>query len=90
MVGTVSRLEQLVENHSELREALKRLQAEVKVDNFIRKIKDRIAINGLIRYNEILEGCISGQNSMTKMVEEVAVLFADHMDLLEEFCEFLP
>ena len=39
MVGTVSRLEQLVENHSELREALKRLQMEVKVDNYILRIK---------------------------------------------------
>jgi hypothetical protein len=35
----VSRLEQLVENHSELREALKRLQVQVKVDNYILRIK---------------------------------------------------
>ncbi|KAE8124143.1 hypothetical protein FH972_019051 [Carpinus fangiana] len=90
MDGTVSRLEQLVENHSELREALKRLQVQVKVDNYILRIKDRLAMDGLIRYNEILEGFTSGQKSTTKMVEEIALLFANHMDLFAEFCELFP
>jgi hypothetical protein len=35
----MSRIEQLLEDHSELRQGFKRLQLEAKVTNFIKKIQ---------------------------------------------------
>ncbi|KAE8124142.1 hypothetical protein FH972_019050 [Carpinus fangiana] len=85
----MSRIEQLLEDHSELRQGLMSLQKEIKATKLIKKIRGRLAID-YKRYKEILDGFCSGQNSMLKMIEEVAVLFADHLDLFVGFCEFLP
>ncbi|KAE8124137.1 hypothetical protein FH972_019045 [Carpinus fangiana] len=88
--GTMSRIEQLLEEHSELRQGLMSLQNEIKATKLIKKMKGRLSINDYKRCKEILDGFCSGQNSMLKMIEEVAVLFADHLDLFVGFCEFLP
>ncbi|KAE8124138.1 hypothetical protein FH972_019046 [Carpinus fangiana] len=88
--GIASRIEQLVEDHSELRQGFKSLQLMVKTNNLMKKIEGRLAINDLKRFFEIIKGFRTRQTSMVKVVEEVAVLFADHTDLFAEFCEFLP
>ncbi|KAE8124140.1 hypothetical protein FH972_019048 [Carpinus fangiana] len=88
--GIALRIEQLVEDHTELRQGFKNLQMAVKATDFIKKIEGRLAVNDVKHYFEILKEFSTGQTSIVKMVEEMAVLFADHMDLFEEFCEFLP
>jgi cell division septum initiation protein DivIVA len=43
--GTASRIEQLIEDHSELRQGLKRLRKEVKATNYIKAIEVRNTIS---------------------------------------------
>ncbi|KAE8124141.1 hypothetical protein FH972_019049 [Carpinus fangiana] len=88
--GTASRIKQLVEHHSELRQGVKRLQHEVKVANFTAKVEGRLAMSDCIRYYVIIEGYRSRQKSMVKTIKEMAVLFANHRDLLLDFLGFLP
>ena len=43
--GAASRIKQLVDDHTELRQGVKRLEMEVKVTNFVQKMKIRNTSN---------------------------------------------
>ncbi|XP_059444626.1 paired amphipathic helix protein Sin3-like 1 isoform X1 [Corylus avellana] len=88
-----SRVGELFNGHIQLVELYNGLNKEFILNYYHAKLWDRFAINDNQRYLnffEILRGYRSGQKSMQKMVEELAINFAGHMDLFLEFCAFLP
>ncbi|XP_059442547.1 paired amphipathic helix protein Sin3-like 1 isoform X2 [Corylus avellana] len=92
-VVTCSRIDELFNDHIQLAQGFHGFKKLFNLAVFHAKLGDRLAINDYQRYLEyfkILQRFRSGQKSMKKMVEELAVLFACHMDLFLEFCEFLP
>uniref|UniRef100_A0A7I4FH13 Histone deacetylase interacting domain-containing protein n=1 Tax=Physcomitrium patens TaxID=3218 RepID=A0A7I4FH13_PHYPA len=60
--------------------------------NYVNKIKARFATNESVykQFLEILNYYRKGNKTINEVYQEVAKLFADHPDLLEEFTYFLP
>ncbi|XP_024363995.1 paired amphipathic helix protein Sin3-like 4 isoform X2 [Physcomitrium patens] len=60
--------------------------------NYVNKIKARFAANESVykQFLEILNYYRKGNKSINEVYQEVARLFANHPDLLEEFTYFLP
>ncbi|KAE8124144.1 hypothetical protein FH972_019052 [Carpinus fangiana] len=78
-------IEQLIADHSELRQGLMSLWMQAKVAVFENKLEDHLPIVDYVRYFEILKSFRNGQKSKAKMVQEIAVLFVNHSDLFDEF-----
>uniref|UniRef100_A0A0D6QR38 Histone deacetylase interacting domain-containing protein n=1 Tax=Araucaria cunninghamii TaxID=56994 RepID=A0A0D6QR38_ARACU len=60
--------------------------------NYVNKIKTRFQYDELVykQFLEILNMYRKGNKSISEVYEEVATLFKDHQDLLQEFTYFLP
>ncbi|XP_059444491.1 paired amphipathic helix protein Sin3-like 6 [Corylus avellana] len=87
------RVHELFKDYIQLTQGYNGLRKRVMLNYYHAKLWDRFGFIDSQRYLDyfkILRSYRSGQKSMKKMVEELAILFAGHMDLFLEFCEFLP
>ncbi|XP_059442540.1 paired amphipathic helix protein Sin3-like 1 isoform X3 [Corylus avellana] len=92
-VETSSKIDELFNDHIQLAQGFHGFKKIFNSTVYHAKLEDRFAINDNQRYLdyfEILQGFHSGQKSMAKIVQELAILFTGHMDLFLGFCEFLP